>query len=268
MARRKLALVLPFFCAGSLAYAADPRSLDNLPPSAWIVEVGGYGVLEPTYLGSKHYSMSFKPNIDLHQAGDKEWLSFPNDAITYDLFQTQNFHAGPAGNISLQSRYHGQDIDLRLGKADVDLQTGIFAEYYPADTIRTRVEVLQGLTGNTGLVFNLSADYIWKPGPDWTLTIGPRAQIANDQYASSFFSTENAKRTGIYTPWRAEGGLLSSGAELTGAYDWSREITTRFFVDYNQLMGDAADSPRVNLRGSSAQLIAGFGASYKFTIHP
>jgi len=254
-------------CAASYARAVDvPHPLEGTP-SVWIVELGGYGVFEPTYLGSRHYTGSFKPQIDIREEGDREWLSFPNDAIDYSLYETDNFRAGPAANISLQSRLHGQDIDLRLGKADVTFQGGAFVEYYPLDFIRTRAELLQGMIGNTGLALNLSADYIWRPREDLTLTLGPRAQIVNDRYASDYFSTQIAfKNHNNYVPYRAEGGVLSSGGEFTSKYDLTSALSAKFFLDYNQLLGDAADSPRVNLKGATEQVIVGIGCSYKFTI--
>jgi MipA family protein len=255
-------------CAVPSLRAADLPAKDEVqPPSAWIVEIGGYGVLEPTYEGSRRYILSFKPQLDVHQAGDRHWLTFPNDAIDYSLYETPNFRTGPAANISLQSRFHGEDIDLRIGKADVDLQGGGFAEYYPVGFIRTRVELLQGVTGNNGLLAKLSADYIWRPYGNVTLTAGPRAQLANDQYASDYFSTQLAIKTNNYVPYRAEGGVLSTGAEVTGVYEWTKEISAKFFVDFNQLMGDAADSPRVSLKGNAEQVIVGVGASYKFSFH-
>ncbi len=255
-------------CAGSGARALDIASLDTATPSAWIVEFGGYGVLEPLYEGSKHYIVGFKPQIDIWQAGSKQWLSFPNDATGYALYETSNFRAGPAGTLTLQSPYHGEDIDIRLGKAAADLSGGAFAEYYPLDHIRTRVEVLQGIAGNPGLAANFSADYIWRPRQDWTVTFGPRVQIANAEYASNYFSTQNARITGNFVPFSSEGGVLSYGTELTGKYDLNRQVSTKFFFDFNQLAGDAADNPRVSLRGASDQFVAGVGASYKFAVQP
>jgi MipA family protein len=270
MTKRRLAVALQalgaFLCAAFVARAADLSQKDDVQPSVWIVELGGYGVFEPLYEGSKRYNLTFKPQIDIREAGDREWLSFPNDAFDYSLFETANFRAGPAVNVTLQSRHHGEDIDLRLGKADVNLLGGAFAEYYPLDYIRTRVELLQGISGNNGFVTNLSADYIWQPIVDWTLTAGPRAQIVNDVYASGYFSTQLAIKNNFYAPYRAEGGLLSSGAEITGKYDWTKSISAKFFVDYIQLMGDAADNPRVNLRGTTEQVVVGIGATYKFAI--
>jgi outer membrane scaffolding protein for murein synthesis (MipA/OmpV family) len=268
--KKGLALAAAVCCAvfrAEGARAGDAAFPADLPPSAWVVELGGYGILQPTWLGSKSYELSFRPIGELHQAGDWPWLSFPNDSTTYSLFATDDVRAGPAASFSLQSRLHGQDIDLRLGKADVTTQGGAFVEYYPLNTIRTRVEVLQGITGNTGLAANLSADYIWRPRPDWTLTFGPRAQIVNDEYASTYFSTQYALAHGsIYSPFHAEGGLLTSGAEFTGKYDWSGRVSTKFFLDYNQLIGDAADSPRVTSRGAAEQVIVGIGATYRFAI--
>ena len=260
------------FACASPAHAADLSSPDASswkdadPPSVWIVELGGYGVLEPAYEGSRHYLLTFKPQVDIYKLGEKQWLSFPNDAFDYALYETSNFRAGPAVSVTLQSRLHGQDIDLRLGKADVTLEGGAFAEYYPLDYIRTRFELLQGVTGNNGFAANLSADYIMHPCGGWTLTVGPRTQIVNDEYASDYFSTQLAIKNHNYVPYRAEGGVLSAGAEITGKYDWSKEISAKFFIDYNQLMGDAADSPRVNLKGSAEQVIVGVGATYKFAI--
>src|SRR5262249_52032894 len=154
---------------GSLR-ALEFSAPNDVPPSAWIVTLGGYGVFEPTYEGSKRYNLGFKPPVEFRQADDKEWLSFPNDAFGYNLLETANSRAGPAANITLQSRFHGQDIDLRIGKADADLAGGVFAEYYPVESVRTRVELLQGVTCNTGFAVNLSADFIWRPSVDWPLT--------------------------------------------------------------------------------------------------
>lgn len=268
--RVRLALAVGVCCAVSCADAARAADIDLPPdilPSAWVVDFGGYGVLRPVWLGAKQYELSFRPIVDVREAGDVEWLTFPNDAITYTLYDNANLRAGPAVSVSLQSRLHGEDIDLSLGRADVTTQAGAFVEAYPEDFIRARLELLQGVSGNQGLLLNLSADYIWRPRTDWTLTFGPRAQIVNDEYASTYFSTQYALAHGsVYSPFHAEGGLLTSGAEFTGKYDLTNRLSTRFFLDYNQLTGDAADSPRVSVRGAPEQVIVGIGATYRFTV--
>ena len=263
-----LPLLCALCCAATGVRAFEIGSLETATPSAWIVEITGYGVLEPIYEGSKRYNSGIKPQIDVWQAGTKEWLSFPNDAVGYALYEEANFRIGPAAILSLQSAYHGGDIDLRLGRAAVDLEGGVFAEFYPLPSIRTRVELLQGISGNPGFVSNFSGDYIWHPAQSWTLALGPRLQVADGQYSSYYFSAQNAQKTGVYVPFHAQGGILSAGAELFGKYDWTKTISGKFFFDYNQLAGDAANNPRVSLRGATEQFIAGFGASYKFSVQP
>jgi outer membrane protein len=247
------------------AAGADLSDNGGAVPSVYIVELGGYGVFEPTFEGSSRYQMGFKPIFDFYKVGDRVWLSFPNDAFTFDLYETANFHTGVAGDISLQSRHHDNDIDLRLGRSDVNLRAGAFAEYYPIDAVRTRIEVLQAVSGSDGLVATLSADYIWRPDAAWTLTLGPRLAFVDDAYASNYFSTR-AGLSDSNVRFKAAGGFHAAGAELTGNYDWTSKISTKFYMDYSRLAGDAADSPRVDLRGSADQYAIGLGLSYKLSI--
>ena len=267
-AARVLSLLGAVACAAGDARALDITSPGNAPPSAWIVDFGGYGVLEPIYEGSKRYTLGFKPEIDVWKAGDKEWLSFPNDAIGYPLYETSNLRAGPAGHDLAAERRSRPGYRYPPWKGRGGSLRGAFAEYYPFTFVRTRAEVLQGITGNPGLASNLSADYIWKPRTDWTLTLGPRFQIANSEYASNYFAVQNAKMTGKYVPFKAEGGLLSSGAEMTGKYDWSKQVSTKVFFDINELVGDAADNPRATVKGTPEQFVLGIGGSYKFAVAP
>jgi outer membrane protein len=266
--RPVLCLTIGALLLGSIPLArADENSLDrDVHPSIWIVELGGYGVVEPRFEGSRDYEFGFKPIFDVHRSGDRVWFSSPNDAWSFDLYESSNFHAGAAGDVTLKSRFHGDNITARLGSSDLDVKLGAFAEYYPTGNIRTRVELLDAVSGVTGLMLNLSADYIWKPQEALTLSLGPRLQFVDDTYASELFSTRAARATGAFVRYRAEGGINSAGAEFTGTYDWSREFSTKLFADYSSLVGDAADSPRVNLRGSVDQFTVGIGASYKLSV--
>src|SRR5258706_8538247 len=103
MSRQRRAVALRMLCAflwvAPAAQAADLSFKDDVRPSAWIVELGGYGVFDPTYEGSKHYGVGIQPLLDFHQSGDKVLLCFPNDGLSYDLYETANFHSGPAASL-------------------------------------------------------------------------------------------------------------------------------------------------------------------------
>jgi outer membrane protein len=232
----------------------------------WVITIGGYGVAEPAFPGAKDYVFTGRPIIDIHQAGAKEWLTLPNDAFNFSLYQTGNFRVGVAGDYLNNRQQSDAPSELKgMHNIDYTLQAGAFAEYYPVPFLRTRVEVLQGLTGAEGLEANFMADFIYRPAPQWLFTAGPRMQIVSDKYASEFFSVTNAEAnvSGL-TPYHAAGGINYAGVDVTARYDMTQNFSLRAFAEWDRLMGDSADSPLVKQKGSPDQYQIGLGAAYKF----
>jgi outer membrane protein len=246
-----------------------PLSFKDAPGSAWIVTLGGYGGGVPEFPGSKSLTFAFRPIVDIRREGTKEWLGLPGDAIGLTLYQTGNFRIGAAGDL-MQNRDQSNDSALRgLRNIDYTLELGGFAEYYPVPFIRTRVELLQGVTGAEGFVANLMADYIYQPDPQWLFTAGPRLRFVNTQYESTFFSISPAEAAASgLTPFHASGGLNSAGINATVRYNVSERLSLRAFAEWDRLTGDGADSPLVKFRGSEDQVEFGLGAAYKFTYRP
>jgi outer membrane protein len=256
------------------AHSADfldgtPLSYKDGPGSAWIVTLGGYGGAEPEFPGSKTLTFAFRPIVDIRREGTKEWLTLPNDAVSLTLFQTGNFRAGAAGDY-LTNRDGNDGRALKgLHGIDYTLELGAFAEYYPVPFIRTRVELLQGVTGAEGFVANLMADYIYQPDPQWLFTAGPRLRFVNTQYESTFFSISGADVAASGLPaFHASGGLDSAGIDATARYNVNERLSLRAFAEWDRLVGDGADSPLVKFRGSEDQFQFGLGAAYKFSYRP
>jgi MipA family protein len=268
--RRTAALMALTVVSVGAVRAADiwtdsPASYKDPVGSCWVVTLGGYGVAVPEFPGSKSYAFAFRPIIDIHEAGAKEWLGLPEDAFSVTLYQTGNFRMGLAGDYLLD-RNHSDDSVLK-GLRDINytLELGGFAEYYPAPFIRTRIELLQGVTGAEGFVANLMADYIYRPTPQWTFTAGPRLQFANTQFESTFFSINSAEAITSGLPaYHASGGLNSAGVDATARYNVNERLSVRAFADFERLVGDGANSPLVKFRGSDDQFEFGIGASYTF----
>jgi len=245
----------------------DPISLKDGPGGGyWVVTIGGYGAAEPAFPGSKDYTASGRLIFDVHRAGDREWLTLPNDAASLTLYEAGNFRAGVAGDYIL-SRTHNDDSAALLGLHDINytIELGGFAEFYPVPFVRTRAEVLQGVTGADGLIANLMADFIYRPAPCWLFTVGPRLTFVDGQYNSAFFSINPIESvvSGLPT-YSATGGFYSGGVDATIRYDFSERISIRAFAEWDRLAGSAADSPLVRLRGSEDQFQIGVGAAYKF----
>jgi MipA family protein len=270
----KAASLLAFMgVAMGTAHGADILSDTPLSykdtPGGWVVTLGGYGAAEPQFPGSKSYTFAFRPIVDIHRAGEKEWLSLPNDAVSISLYETGNFRFGVAGDYLLD-RNHRDDSALRgLRDINTTLELGVFAEYWATPFLRTRVDLLQGVTGAEGLLANLSADYVFRPDYRWQFTVGPRLQFANTQFESTFFSINAAESARSGLPgFHASGGLHSAGVDATARYNLSDRFSIRAFADWERLVGDGADSPLVKLRGSEDQFQFGVGAAYTFNYGP
>ncbi|HZV20016.1 MAG TPA: MipA/OmpV family protein [Hyphomicrobiales bacterium] len=238
-------------------------------PGYWVVTVGGYVGAQPEFPGAKSYTFGLWPIIDIRPAGSREWVTLPTDALSLTLYQTPNFRAGVAGDYIL-GRNHNDDSDVAgLHDINVTLLAGGFAEYYPAPFLRTRVELLQGFTGSDGLVARFAGDYIIRPDYHWMFTAGPRLQFANTQYVSEYFSVNPVEsvRSGLPV-YRASGGLNTVGLDATVRYYFNDRFSVRAFVDWEHLVGDAADSPIVKFRGSEDQIQVGIGAAFTFNYGP
>ncbi|ADP70622.1 MltA-interacting MipA family protein [Rhodomicrobium vannielii ATCC 17100] len=245
-------------------FSADGGYKDGAAAPYWVVTVGGYAAVEPSFPGSKETDFTFRPIFDFYRAGESEWLSLPNDSFGFTLYQTSNFRFGVAGNY-IDDRNVSDDRRALQGLQDIDytIQLGGFAEYYPVPFIRTRIEVLQGITGAEGFEANLIADFIYRPAAQWQFTVGPRLKFVDGQYNSEFFSTP-ASYLNLGRAYNADGGLNSWGVSSSARYDVNERWSIRGFAEWNRLEGDAADSPLVKLRGDENQWQAGIGAAYKF----
>ena len=250
----------------------NPVSFKDGPSgSVWVVTIGGYGAAEPAFPGSKDYQATGRLIFDVYRAGDKEWLTLPNDAASITLWESGNFRAGFAADL-ISGRYQN-DSKAVWGLHDIDYtgEIGGFFEFYPVPFLRTRAELLQGVTGAEGFTANLMADFIYRPDPQWLLTAGPRLKFVDDTYNSAFFSISalDSYRSSLYgqpflPTYTAKGGLYSAGVDATVRYNVTETISVRAFAEWNRLTGDAADSPLVRFRGSEDQFQVGLGAAYKF----
>jgi outer membrane scaffolding protein for murein synthesis (MipA/OmpV family) len=211
--------------------------------------------------------MGGSPIIDIHRVGEKEWLTLPNDGIDYELFQTNNFRAGPVGQIRWD---FGNTNDRGLKEIggtgiDLSLEIGAFIEYWPTDFWRTRLEARNAVYGAQGWVFDLSSDFVWHPTTQWTFATGPRLSIADSDYMNAYYGLNSRQAQSLQlSKYEASAGVRSAGAGLYGEYKWNDHFSTMASLEYERLVGSAADSPFVREDGSADQFTISFGAKYNF----
>jgi outer membrane protein len=101
----------------------------------------------------------------------------------------------------------------------------------------------------------------------FSLSGGPRFTLQNTEATAPYFSVNGAQSLASGLPtFDASGGSHSVGAGAQLHYQFNPQWEVHSYVEYNRLLGDAAASPLVTLRGSPNQMNVGVGASYSFDV--
>ena len=246
---------------------APPFELPWLPsPSGgWTATVGLGGDYKPDYEGAKHNKFSPVPIFAIRRAGSAEQFRAPNDSSSIALFDFGNLRAGPALKVRWARDANSYSELNGLGKVSATVELGGFLEYYPVDWFRTRVEVRQGIGGHTGIVSNFSADAIIPLSDRFTISGGPRFTAETAKAVEPYFGISSLQSIASGLPtFAAKGGPHSAGAGAQVSYKLTPRWEVHSYVEYTRLLGDAASSPIVKLRGSENQTTVGIGASYAF----
>jgi MipA family protein len=261
------ACILAAGCALLIPAAGPTPALAGDAPAGTIITVGGYGIIGPKFEGSKHDELSFRPSVSWRGPNDRVWLDLPNDGLDFSVIEGANYRAGVVGNLRWQR--HAEDVRPRgfkkVGSADVSIEAGAFAEYWPSQALRTRVELRDAFFGAEGLIADFSADVVLHPAQRWTLTGGPRLSIADQTFMDSYYSINAAQAaTSGLAQFKADAGIRSYGAGVSARYQLTDDILTIGYVEYQRLAGSASDSPLIDDRGSPDQVTIGLGMKYSF----
>lgn len=262
-------LAIPQSASAQTAFTlpAPPFDVPMLPsPSGnWTVMVGIGGEYTPDFVGSKNGKLMPIPIFSIRRAGSVDQFRGPRDSPSIALFDVGNFRAGPAFKY-VASRRSDKYAELTgLGDVKAAYELGGFVEYFPVDWLRLRSELRQGMGGNTGTVADVSADVIVPLIQRLTISAGPRFTWKSTKATAPYFGVDAAQSVASGLPmYDARGGAHSVGFGGQISYRINPQWEVHAYVEYEKLLGDAADSPLVKLRGSSNQTTIGLGASYSF----
>ena len=256
--------------ACAVAIALPASAADKAAPPAnpgWTVTLRANGYLAPQYEGSKTLAPMAAPGFGLRRAGTEAAFSTPDDSISYALFDAGWLKAGPAGRF--KSARRARDHNELAGLRDVDwtIEGGVFAEIWPMEKLRARVEALRNFHGPQGVDINSGVDWVEKTGA-WTLALGPRLSIANDHFMRAYFSVTPAEAllSGNLGAYRAKSGIKSYGVAGSANYRWNQSWDTTFYGGYDRLAHAAAASPIVAKTGSRNQFTVGAIVAYSFDV--
>jgi outer membrane protein len=237
------------------------------PSGTWTVMVGAGGAYTPDFEGSKRSMLSPVPIFSIRRAGSMEQFRGPRDNASIALLDFGNLRAGPVAKFKSARNANSYSELNGLGDVKATFEIGGFVEYYPVDWLRTRIEVRQGIGGHTGIVADFSADAVIPLNERFTISAGPRFTVESAQATSPYFGINSIQAMATGLPmFNARGGMHSVGVGAQVSYKIDPRWEVHSYIEYEKLLGDAAASPLVTLRGSPNQTTFGIGASYSFDI--
>lgn len=255
-ARRLAPALLAAACSASLAQQS-PRNLLAL------------GVISvPEFEGAADASAAplLLGRLDLGRYGS---LRLAGAGLQYNVLEDQGSWAlGPVLSFRAARDADVEDeVVRRLREVDSAAEFGIFVEYGLRDLFGQGDRMALGLEakGGKGSQLALTASYLAarQVGFQWGMDV--RTVFANDEYMDRYFSVDadNSTRSGL-APYTAGSGIKNFGFGLTASYDLAPQWTVIGRVGVTRLLGDARDSPIVQLRGDATATSVGLAVGYRF----
>jgi outer membrane protein len=251
----------------ALAQQAGGLSIE-LPEIRNFVGIGA-GVL-PDYTGSNDYTAGVAP-VGLIKFGETElYARLVATELYLNLLDNEKFSLGPVVNYRWgRSDVEDKDVD-RMDDIDGTVEAGLFAGWSwlghddPRHRLNVGVEFLHDVGGvYDGFVASASARYYEPVSQAITLSLGLATTYGSEDYMSTYFGVDgsDSARSGL-SKFDADGGFRDFRVSPMVIFSLSPNWHLAGGVIYSRLLGDAADSPVTNDRGSANQFFAGIGVAY------
>lgn len=262
--------MIPRRLLATLAFLAPTAALAQSLPSpggAWTVTLKGNVVAAPAYPGADDLRVLPYPSFSIRRAGTPARFGAPDDSVSFGLLDLGWLRAGPSFNFigARKASDHPELYGLR--NVDWTLEAGVFAEVWPTEFMRARLDVRRGFHGHHGVVADIGADGVLPYGA-WTFSAGPRLSVATQSFMDAYFSVTpgEALANGVLPAYSAGGGLKSVGLAGAATYRFSPQWAATAFARYDRLVADAGDSPIPQQFGSRNQFRFGATVAYSFDI--
>lgn len=249
-------------------------AIDLLPQGVNDVRLGLGPGIYPDFEGSRHSSIHAVPVVSLRYRDMIEVINNEVKVTAFNkLFAPAVNSDRPGGQLRvgpLVSLNFGRDeddsIDLKgMGNVGTSIELGAFVSFLlPNDRFRARLrqDVIGGHKGAT-LQLDYTHTFIRAQRISLSGSLGLNGGSA--AYMKTFFGVNpvQAARTGLPT-YRAATGFKDANAGVNGSYVINDNWTLFATVNYERLVGSAANSPLIRLRGSANNVSASTFFVYGF----
>jgi len=270
--RRPFAAVAMFLLLGPgatpLLHAQTGGFVIDLP------EVRNYVALAvgvvPDYIGSDDYTGGVAP-AGLIKFGESErYARLIATDLQVNLLDRKDWSFGPAINY----RFARDDVDDNVVDLmrDIDgtVEVGLFggwtwiADEDPRHRFSASAEFLHDAGDeHDGYLLTGSVKYFKPVARPLTLSIGATLTYGSDDYTQTYFGVDavDSARSGLQQ-FNADGGLRDLRIPLLAVWSFNQSWHLSGGVIYSRVLGDAADSPLTDQRGSKNTYYTGIGVAY------
>ena len=267
-------LITALSVVGCTIVAAPSLALDAISIDVKPVESGGFVGLglgfATDYEGSDDVTFGALPTAQY--SFGKRFVRLIGTNLSANLLEHEVLQIGPSLNYRFGRNDVDDDVVDRMADVDGAVEIGAMAGLSFTNGANARyrfnasVEFLTDVTDeHDGSTIRLSARY-WRPiSKAFDVSIGIGGTYATDNYMSSFFSVNAADAAASGLPiFVADAGVKDFDVSPMVVMHLSRSWHVGLGARFKWLLGDAADSPVVDSRGSSTQILAGLGVIYSW----
>lgn len=256
--------------AADIPATPRPPTFTSVAPETWEITLSGSLQAIPRYPGASDYAVVGYPGIDIRRSGEPRRFSAPDDNLSFTLYDTETFRAGPTMRF-VPGRYYGDDRAHLFGFRDARFafEPGLFVEAYPVPVVRLRGEIRQGIYGHHGTVGTVGADYLL-PSGRWLISVGPRFNIGDARFAQKYFGVSpiEAAINGRVVPY-SPGSFSAAGLLAAATFRQDDTWCYTAFGGYSRILGASGASPLVDRPyGNPNQFTLGLRLDYTFRTRP
>lgn len=253
---------------GGVRASAD--SLFSLVPE-YIPNFVAVGVgRAPDYFGSDDYFSGPAPAANF-SLGDSRYLSITGNYFALNVSTDRNWRFGPSAVYRFGRDESVDDpVVSRMAEIDDTIEIGGFLRYQALASSDQRDRWSIG--GNIAFDAGGAHDgYVasttfqrWLPvGRFGALGLAGSVSYGSENYSDTYFSVSAADALATGLPQYSAGdGLRDARVMAVFVHPVSRHWLLGAGVMYSRILGDTADSPVVDIRGSRDQMIYGLGIGY------
>ena len=157
------------------------------------------------------------------------------------------YSLGFGGSLRFIGERKAADHAELTGLADIDATLELGGQVtFIAPQYDVFAAVRYGFGGHESFVAEVGGNLIYRPGGRWSVQAGPRVLWGSEDYAQTYFGVSAAEAgASAFDAYEADSGIVSAGVAAEVTYQVTPDWGVLGIVRYDQLQGDAADSPIV-----------------------